>query len=335
MSPATARPVHLFSVTSIGDLVLATSVFDLARADGAALTVVTAPPAAALLRADPRLSAVRLVRSSSPVGWRIETLRALLAARRARATLVNLEVYPARWAFLRRAASALRLPARTLDLPALRADNARSSHGEPTSWPHRAHYYARALDCEGEPPPPRLLLDDEARAAVERRVRREVAHEGLPARVHEHVRVVVHPGSTEAARRPAPALLASAVGAVGTHRRILPILVGTPDELGDALRLEAALSADVPRLNLCGRLPLGELPALIASASLFVGGDSGPLKVAEAVGARTLSFWAPGATAPAFAGPRGPGHAALGFDADSAAVTRALSGVGPEASRAS
>ena len=87
-----------------------------------------------------------------------------------------------------------------------------------------------------------------------------------------------------------------------------------------AVSIKIAVSEPVDRI-------FRELPALLRGAALFVGGDSGPLKVAEAVGARTLSFWASGATAAAFAGPRGSGHVALPFDSDAeqaAAAARAL-----------
>ncbi len=64
-------------------------------------------------------------------------------------------------------------------------------------------------------------------------------------------------------------------------------------------------------MDACGRLDVRELAALTSQADLFIGGDSGPLKIAEAVGARTLSFWHRGQPSAAFAGPRGPGHAML------------------------
>lgn len=329
---ADARPALLFSVSSLGDLVLATLAFDLAARRGfGPLTVVGAPTAPALLQRDPRVAALRVISSSSPLRWRLDVLQALLEARRARATVVNLEVYPPRWSFVRRAARALRLPALALDLAALRDDNARSARGEPTSRPHRAHHYAGAFTDDGEPPPSRLVVDEATCAAVERRLAREAGHEGLLARDRhaplERPRVVVHLGSTETARRPPPDLAAATLRALGESGAILPVFVGASTELADALRAEAALPPDLPRLNLCGRLPLAELPALLRGAALFVGGDSGPLKVAEAVGARTLSFWASGATAAAFAGPRGSGHVALPFDSDAeqaAAAARAL-----------
>ncbi len=329
-APAPARPLFLFSVSSIGDLVLATLTFDLAVRRGLrALTVVGPPTAPALLHADAGVAATRIVRSTAPLGWRREVLRQLLAARHAGAAIANLEVYPPRFTFVRRVAALLRLRAFTLDLPALRDDNARSASGEPTQRPHRAHHYARVFDDDGdgEPPAPRLSVDEAAHEAIEHRLRREVEHEGLAARADRALlarpRIVVHGGSTEGARRPPHSLLAATLAILARERPVLPVFVGTPDELGDAMRLEAALPRELPHLNLCGRLPLAELPALVQGAALFVGGDSGPLKIAEAVGARTLSFWAPGATAASFAGPRGAGHTMLTFDAPVETAERA------------
>jgi len=310
-----ARPVFLFSVTSIGDLVLATLAFDMiARRACGPLTVVGAPTAAALLGSDARVAALRLVRSSRALVWRAEALRHLWAARRAGARVVNLEMYPPRWRFVRRVGSRLGLSGVTLDLPAFRADNERSSRGESTELPHRAHHYARALGQTGEPPPPRLVVSSVATAAIERRLASAAEHEGWawPA---APACVVVHPGSTERARRPPPTLVAALLGGLAAVRPIWPVFIGAADERAAAARIVAALPRERPALDLCGRVPLVELAALVGRARLFVGGDSGPLKIAEAVGARTLSLWAPGATRAAFAGPRGPGHAALGFEA--------------------
>jgi ADP-heptose:LPS heptosyltransferase len=74
-----------------------------------------------------------------------------------------------------------------------------------------------------------------------------------------------------------------------------------------------------------GRLTLPELAALLAMCDLYVGGDSGPLKMAEAVGARSVSFWGP--TSATFLGPRGPHHRTLPFEAspdEAAAAAMAL-----------
>ncbi len=329
-SASAARHVFVFSVTSLGDLALATLTFDLAAPTGdTSLTVVGPPAAAALLPPDARVAAVRVVRSSAPLTWRRETLRHLLAARRARASVVNLELYAPRFGFVRRAARLLRLSARTLDLAALRDDNARSAQGRPTALPHRAHHYARAFDHAGEPPAARLTVAPASRAALERRLRHALEHEALMARGDASLlarpRLVVHAGSSEVARRPPTALLAALVERLARASAGLTLLVGTSDELAGAMRLEAALARELPRLNLCARLPLAELPALTQGALAFVGGDSGPLKVAEASNVRTLSLWAPGATGPAFAGPRGAGHWTLPFDAQPAAVERATS----------
>lgn len=330
--PAPARALFVFSVTSIGDLVLATLSLDWATRRGfPRIALVGAPTAAPLLHGDARLTALRTVRSRSSWGWRREVLGHLLAARRAGAQVANLELYLPRWAFVRRVTALLRLSTHTLDLPALRDDNARAARGEPTSRPHRAHHYAHAFGDGDDPPNARLCVERAAQAAVELRLRREAEHEGLIARGSRELlawpRIVVHGGSTEPARRPPQALLAAVLATLARRQTILPVFVGTPEELGDAMRVEALLPREQPRLNLCGRLPLGELPALAASAALFVGGDSGPLKVAEAAGARTLSFWAPGATAPSFAGPRGLGHVALSFAASEAHAGQAALGL--------
>lgn len=326
---ASARPVFLFSVTAIGDLVLATLAFDMiARRAGGPLCVVGAPAAPALLAHDPRVAQVRVVGSSRGLVWRAEVLRGLVEARRARASLANLEVYPPRWRFVSRAARVLGLRGWRLDLPALRADNARSARGERTTWPHRAHHYALAVgDAAGEPPPPRLGVSAAARAAADLRLREHAARGGIAPPGAGACVVVVHAGSSERARRAPPALVAALLAGLAATREVVAVCVGAADERPDAAHIAARTAAEggARVLDLCGSVPLGELPALIQRAHLFVGGDSGPLKIAEAVGTRSVSLWLPGATTAAFAGPRGAGHAAFEFTAEPAALVAAAS----------
>lgn len=58
--------------------------------------------------------------------------------------------------------------------------------------------------------------------------------------------------------------------------------------------------------NLAGLLTLNETSELIKRADLYVGSDSGPLYLAEAVGTRTISLFGP--TNPLFSAPRGSNH---------------------------
>lgn len=62
-------------------------------------------------------------------------------------------------------------------------------------------------------------------------------------------------------------------------------------------------------VDLAGGTPLDLLPALLASASLLVTNDSGPMHVAAAVGTRVVALFGP--TSPALTGPYGEGHRVL------------------------
>lgn len=58
--------------------------------------------------------------------------------------------------------------------------------------------------------------------------------------------------------------------------------------------------------NLCGRTNLHQLAALFSRCELFIGGDTGPMHIAQAAGLRVLAMFGP--TNPARLGPRKPQH---------------------------
>jgi len=59
-------------------------------------------------------------------------------------------------------------------------------------------------------------------------------------------------------------------------------------------------------ISLAGRTPFGELAALFQSSSFVISGDSGPMHIASAAGARVAALFGP--TDPRLTGPRGPGE---------------------------
>jgi ADP-heptose:LPS heptosyltransferase len=122
--------------------------------------------------------------------------------------------------------------------------------------------------------------------------------------------VIIHPGSSSLARRAPLPLLAETVRGLAAQYPTLAIGVGSDDERPLVASLGERM-APARFTSWAGKLNVVELAALLEQAHLFIGNDSGPLKMAEAVGARTLSFW--GASSPTFAGPRGAGHRMLGF----------------------
>ncbi|HSU44771.1 MAG TPA: glycosyltransferase family 9 protein [Casimicrobiaceae bacterium] len=100
--------------------------------------------------------------------------------------------------------------------------------------------------------------------------------------------VVLHPGCTDPRRRwPAEQFgeLADALCAAGATVAIN----GTADEAPVVHALRAAMTRVA--IDLCGRLSLGGLAALMSRAALVVSNDSGPLYLAEAVGAATVGIY--------------------------------------------
>ncbi len=302
-----AKPVAVFSVTYIGDLVLATLTFDtLSRECGQPLTVVTAPAPAPLLAADPRVGAVRLIRSSQALTWRLEVLREFARAKRAGERIVNLEVYAPRWRFVRTLSRWAASDSRAIDLPSLQSDEQTALRKRPVALPHRSAYYARAVGLPADdPPPPRITVPPTALARVSERL------DSLTARGARRL-VVAHPGSSTTARRAPLPLFSETLRGLSAKRPIVVAVVGGGGERPVADSLLAALPSELPATSWAGDASLVETAALLTLADLFVGNDSGPLKLAEAVGTPTLSFWGP--SAPGFAGPRGKHHRFVHFD---------------------
>lgn len=148
----------------------------------------------------------------------------------------------------------------------------------------------------GEPPPappaPRLAVPAALASAWATR---------LPAADGPVVGVV--PGGAAASRRWDPDRFADVARRLaGDGARV--VVFGGPAER----ELTAAVAGDVA-LDMGGRTPLPLLAAGLAACSVVLSNDTGPLHLACAVGARTVSLW--GAGDPAVTGPPGTGHQVL------------------------
>ncbi|ANM29492.1 hypothetical protein ABI59_07690 [Acidobacteria bacterium Mor1] len=155
----------------------------------------------------------------------------------------------------------------------------------------------RALGLPVEPfPEGALPITDEARATIGRLS----AELGQP-------HGVISPGASaaQAYKKPPAELLGAAARAMAA-RGLVPLVAWGPGEEPDAEQTVAA-SGGVARL--APPTSLDELRALIASASLFVGGDSGPTHLACALGCPVLGIYGP--TDPVVNQPWGVPHVAL------------------------
>ncbi|WP_345801401.1 glycosyltransferase family 9 protein [Microbacterium sp. AZCO] len=103
--------------------------------------------------------------------------------------------------------------------------------------------------------------------------------------------VVVHPGATDPRRRwPAERFAEIAGRCAGEGLRVVVVGDGTDAAAGEAIAAGAGAGDAV--VSLAGRLSLGELAGLLAVADVFVGNDSGPRHLAQAVGTATVGlFW--------------------------------------------
>lgn len=100
--------------------------------------------------------------------------------------------------------------------------------------------------------------------------------------------VALHPGATDPRRRWPPQRLAAVADALAADGA-RPVLLGGAGDAGGVASVRAALRA--PAIDLSGALSLPALVGLLERATLFVGNDSGPRHLAEAVGTATVGVF--------------------------------------------
>lgn len=112
--------------------------------------------------------------------------------------------------------------------------------------------------------------------------------------------MVIHPGATDPRRRwPAEHFAEVARRAAVDGMRVVLVGDGADADLASRIAQDAARAADATApaaggsiLSLADRITLSELAGVLAEADVFVGNDSGPRHLAQAVGAPTVSiFW--------------------------------------------
>lgn len=115
----------------------------------------------------------------------------------------------------------------------------------------------------------------------------DVAELGRLRLEHDVPLAVLHPGATDPRRR-WPVESFAAVGRALAEAGAQVVAIGA----GAEGSLTRALAARAPVVDLCDRLSLGGIAALLARARVVVANDSGPLHLAAAVGAPTVGiFW--------------------------------------------
>jgi ADP-heptose:LPS heptosyltransferase len=114
--------------------------------------------------------------------------------------------------------------------------------------------------------------------------------------------VALHPGALNmAAKRWLPERWAEVADRVQRQSGCRVVLVGSPSELPLVEQVRGGM--ETQPIVVAGRTTLTELAALLGRCPLFLGGDSGPLHLASALGVPSVSVY--GATDPATNGPLG------------------------------
>ena len=105
--------------------------------------------------------------------------------------------------------------------------------------------------------------------------------------------VVLHPGASDPRRRwPASRFGEVADRLVASGARVVVVGDASDRSIADEVVEGVSPERSAGIRSLAGRLGLAELLGVLAEAELFVGNDSGPRHLAEAVGTRTASvFW--------------------------------------------
>lgn len=127
-------------------------------------------------------------------------------------------------------------------------------------------------------------------------------------RQHDTRRIVVHAGATTRYKRWDRMRWVELVGALATQGNSSSIvLVGGPSDRAAAAWIAAR--AGMPVENTAGRLSLRDTAAMLAAATLYVGGDSGLAHLAVALGTPTVILFGPSDSRKW--GARGPRHAVV------------------------
>jgi len=156
---------------------------------------------------------------------------------------------------------------------------------------HEKFYYLELLRRAGwlaqlpDVPYITLRVPDAARQRAAQTLLRAGAHPNA-------LRVAVGAGASYgSAKCWPPDRFAQALNAFLSHKDADVILFGTPAELPVSAAIAANLTK--PPIDLTGKTPIADLPALLSQCHLFLGNDSGAMHVAAAVGLPVVAIFGP------------------------------------------
>jgi O-antigen biosynthesis protein len=100
--------------------------------------------------------------------------------------------------------------------------------------------------------------------------------------------VCIHPAAGTETRQWPIDYFAELIDLLVANHRVNVIIVGGPDEADLAAELIGQVRDRRRVLSLAGKVPLADLPAVVAGCTLFVGNNSGPKHLAAALGVPTI-----------------------------------------------
>lgn len=298
------RRIVVLRANGLGDFVTAQPALAALRAayPEAAITLVTSPPVAALLAgrpapvdevlAGPRVSGVRGEPGpDGPPDDPPAVVEEFCAAMRARRFDLAVQLHggggnanPLLLRFGARLTAGSRAPgAAPLDRTV-----------PWTPFQHDVLRYLEVVALVGAQPVhllPRLAVTAEDRAAAADLLDAGAEPRGGPGRVPDAPLVALHPGATDPRRRWPPHRLGE-LGAALAARGARVVLLGGSGDAALVREIRAGLGdAAAHAVDLSGRLTMAGLVGVLERAALFVGNDSGPRHLAEAVGTATVGVF--------------------------------------------
>ncbi|MGE0448132.1 MAG: glycosyltransferase family 9 protein [Vicinamibacterales bacterium] len=291
--------ILLIRLRQIGDVVFTTPTIAALRRHfpAAHLTYVVEPAAAAVVEANPHLNEVVVARRRPGLGGTIADVALGLRLRRQRFDLaIDFHGGP-RASLLAWLSGAPRRVG--YDVPGrgwmytdrvARPRELRPRHAVENQWD--------LLEALGLPPPSPSTFPAEmpVDAGLQTSVRDRLRRHGVPPGAAV---VVVHVSAGNPFRRwPLPSFAEVGAALVTADSRVYVVVTSGPSEEDAAARVIEAARARVDqpartRVVSCGELSLSELRALLETAALYIGGDSGPMHVASTSPAPMISLYGP------------------------------------------
>jgi lipopolysaccharide heptosyltransferase I len=118
--------------------------------------------------------------------------------------------------------------------------------------------------------------------------------------------VVINPSAGKVIKQWSPEQFAQVGIALAKSRGAKLLITGAPADRHLADQILATIGGQASVTDLTGKTNLNELAALLSKVDLFIGGDTGPMHIAQAAGTRVLAIFGP--TDPKTLGPRHPKH---------------------------